>query len=100
MHGCLAVACTALFEQIWRRMYTYVRVGHNHVIISRQSLASHPSSFHETREHDNDPTLSLVDHLPEVPTHLLERRLGNDESTLAPIVTGETGVDVVRLLVL
>jgi len=44
------------------------------------ATASYPSILHQVREHHNHPTLSLIDHLPEVSARELHWSLGNDES--------------------
>ena len=43
---------------------------------------SNLSILHQIRQHDNHPTLFVVDHLPEVSGSGLHGALGNDEGSL------------------
>ena len=69
-------------------------------MVYETTSAPYHSFLHWPREHDDGATLSLVDHLPEVPTRPLEGGLCNDERLLLPVVAGKAGVDVVGYLVL
>ena len=45
--------------------------------------------FHQPRQHDDDTTLPLIHHLPEVSARLLQWSLGNDEHTLLSVALEE-----------
>ena len=49
---------------------------------SNETQFTHLSIFTEPGEHDNSPTLPLMDHLPEVSACGLHGTLGYDESLL------------------
>jgi len=64
------------------------------------ATASYPSILHQVREHHNHPTLSLIDHLPEVSACKLHWSLGNDESLVLLVAICKAGMDVVFTLTL
>ena len=51
--------------------------NNHYSLVSR--AVSYPSILHQVRQHHDHPTLSLIDHLPEVPACDLHWSLGNDE---------------------
>ena len=53
--------------------------------------ATNLSIFSEVSEHDNDPTLPLIHHLPEVTTGRLHWSLGNDEPFTLLVALGGGG---------